>query len=199
MSIAVIAGLGNPGSKYRRTRHNIGFAAIDAFAQSWGVSFSTEARFEAEIATAQRFGRGYLLVKPFTFVNASGRSLGAILRYRKLPVEALLVIHDDISLGVARSKLKLGGGSGGHNGVADLIDTLGSDFHRFRIGVGAKNNKAMDLADFVLGRLTPIERAAFNERMPVLIRQIETILKTGPQEAMNLINQRNTAQHERNE
>jgi PTH1 family peptidyl-tRNA hydrolase len=105
MSIAVIAGLGNPGSKYRNTRHNVGFAVVEKLAAKLGAEWKTETRFEAEIATVSDQGRKLLLVKPQTFMNASGRSLGAILRYRKLPTSSLVAIYDDITLELGRAKL----------------------------------------------------------------------------------------------
>ena len=131
MSIAVIAGLGNPGSRYRNTRHNVGFALVEKLAAKLDVEWKTESRFEADIATVSYGERKLLLVKPQTFMNASGRSLGAILRYRKLTPQSLVVVYDDITLELGRPKLSLNGSAGGHNGIRDLLAQVGPGFLRY--------------------------------------------------------------------
>lgn len=190
MSIAVIAGLGNPGQKYRNTRHNIGFDLLDQLASKLGASWRHEARFEAELALVQDGPRKLLLVKPQTFMNDSGRSLGAVLRYRKLGPEALLVVYDDLTLDLARTKLSLSGSSGGHNGIADLLEKVGPGFLRYRVGIGAKPSKEMDLADYVLSPFKPAERQLLTERMPEYLDQIGLIVDKDIQTAFNIINQR---------
>lgn len=199
MSIAVITGLGNPGLKYRNTRHNVGFLVIDRLAQRLGGSWKRERRCEAEVAQISRGGRNLLLVKPRTYVNASGRAVGALLRYRGLGPEALLVLHDDITLDPCRVKLSAGTGAGGHNGVADLLRAVGPGFFRYRIGVGGKPEKAMDLADYVLSRFSREERRQLDDHMGGYMEQIEGIIDTGPERAMNIINQRTASKHDRNE
>jgi PTH1 family peptidyl-tRNA hydrolase len=199
MSIAVIAGLGNPGLKYRNTRHNIGFAVVDKLAANFGAEWKAEARFEADVAIVARGGRKLILVKPNTFMNASGRALGAILRSRGLAPQSLLVVYDDITLVLGRAKLGLGGSAGGHNGVSDLLAQLGPGFARYRIGVGAKPQKEMDLADYVLGEFSKDEQQLLAVQMPLYIEQLKLIIDKGSEHAMNLINQRTARQHERNE
>lgn len=199
MSIAVIAGLGNPGSKYQHTRHNIGFGVIDALADHWGAQWKAQAKFESEIAETSHNGHKLLLVKPQTFMNASGRALGAILRYRRLNPENLLLIFDDITLDLARCKLSLNGSAGGHNGVADVLDQVGSGFGRFRIGVGAKTHKAMDLADHVLSQFTAEENKLLAEQMPTYLAHLRRIIDSDFDAAMNTINQRNASEYERNQ
>ena len=169
MSIAVIAGLGNPGSKYRNTRHNIGFALVEKLAAKLGAEWKTEARFEAEIATVSYEERKLLLVKPQCFMNASGRSLGAILRYRKLPASSLVAVYDDITLELSRPKLSLGGSAGGHNGITDLLAQIGAGFLRYRIGIGAKPHKEMDLADYVLSKFSKDEQKLLADRNPTYL------------------------------
>ena len=131
-----------------------------------------------------------MLVKPQTFMNGSGRSLAAVLRYRKLSPESLLVVYDDITLDLGRSKLSSRGSAGGHNGVADLLDRLGGGFVRYRIGIGAKPHKAMDLADYVLSSFSPDERTLLAARMPSYLEHIALVIDQGVEPAMNLINQR---------
>jgi len=198
MSIAVIAGLGNPGSKYRNTRHNIGFAVVDKLASKYGVVWKHEAKFEAEIAMVTHADRKLLLVKPQTFMNASGRSLGAILRYRKLSAESLLVAYDDLTLDFARAKLSVNGSAGGHNGITDLLAQVGSGFLRYRIGIGAKPHKEMDLADYVLSHFTKDEQQILADQMPTYLEHIGLVVDSGVEAAMNFINQRTApSKHER--
>ncbi|MEM8866659.1 MAG: aminoacyl-tRNA hydrolase [Verrucomicrobiota bacterium] len=190
MSIAVIAGLGNPGSKYRKTRHNLGFHLIDRFAAKHGAKWKMEQKFEAETAIITIDDKKVILVKPQTFMNASGRSISAILRYRKMSAEHLLIIYDDITLDLARAKLSRDGSAGGHNGVSDLLDTVGAGFFRYRIGIGAKPHKEMDLADYVLSKFSRTEDALVESRTPDYIEHLQQIIHLGPEPSMNFINQR---------
>jgi len=199
MSIAVIAGLGNPGSKYRNTRHNIGFALVDQLAAKYGAPWKHEARFEAEVAVIQLDGRKLMLLKPQTFMNASGRSLGAALRYRKLPPESMLVIYDDLTLDLGRTKLSVNGSGGGHNGISDLLTQVGTGFARYRVGIGAKPHKEMDLADYVLSQFSKDEKTILTDRSSTFLDQIHLILNEELESAMNTINQRKAPSHERND
>lgn len=198
MSIAVIAGLGNPGLKYRHTRHNVGFDLVERFALKYSATWKHESRFEADTAVILHAGRKLMLIKPRTFMNASGRSLGAVLRYRRLPPESLLVVYDDLNLEVGRSKLSLYGSAGGHNGIADILTEAGTGFARFRIGIGGKPDKTMDLADYVLSRFSKNEQTLLEEQTPFFIEQMDLILSEGVEPAMNIINQRKAPPHERN-
>lgn len=205
MSIAVVSGLGNPGHKYRNTRHNIGYDVVCRLAAELGGSWHTEARFEAETTTvlygsheANKVHK-LLLVKPLTYMNDSGRSLGAVLRYYKFPPEALLVVHDDLTLELARAKLSVKGSAGGHNGIANLLERVGPGFARYRIGIGGKPDKEMDLADYVLSEFKPTERQIFTELMPEYIDQIRLIVDKGIETAFNIINQRTPTSHERSQ
>ncbi|MGB0744941.1 MAG: aminoacyl-tRNA hydrolase [Opitutales bacterium] len=197
MSIAVIAGLGNPGQRYRNTRHNIGFDIVDQLAIKLGGIWRKELRFEAEVTTVLLGERKLLLAKPLTFMNDSGRSLGAILRYLKLGPESALVVYDDLTLELGRTKLSNSGSSGGHNGIADLLEKIGPGFVRYRVGIGAKPSKEMDLADYVLSQFKPTERETLTERMPEYLGQIRLIIDKGIETAFNNINQRIPTPHER--
>jgi PTH1 family peptidyl-tRNA hydrolase len=203
MSIAVIAGLGNPGLKYRNTRHNIGFMLVDQLAKRHGARWRREARHEAKLARCAIAGRQLLLAKPQACMNHSGRALGSILRYRGVPAAALLVIYDDLTLELGRSKLSLNGSAGGHNGIADLLQELGPGFARYRIGIGARPDKSMDLADYVLSRFRKEEAAIYHQQRSLYMEQLEQILTDGPEAAMNSINQRKAtpkpSPHERND
>ncbi len=198
MSITVIAGLGNPGPKYLHTRHNVGFEALNYLANASNAKWKLEARFEAETTTIQHTSRKILLVKPQTFMNASGRSLAAVLRYHKLEAHQLLVVYDDITLDLARCKLSINGSAGGHNGIADLLTQIGIGFGRFRIGVGAKTHKEMDLADYVLSKFTKDEQIILKNQMPNYLEHMVRIIDSDYDTAMNSINQRNPSEHECN-
>lgn len=198
MSIAVIAGLGNPGQKYRNTRHNIGFDIVDQLSLKLGGSWASEARFEAETCRVSHGAHKLLLVKPQTFMNDSGRSLGAVMRYHKLEPESLLVIYDDLTLDFGRTKLSVKGSSGGHNGIEDLLEKVGPGFVRYRVGIGAKPIKEMDLADYVLSQFKPAEREILSQRLPSYVDQLRLIIDKDIETAFNIINQRiSTTPHER--
>ena len=199
MPIAVIAGLGNPGLKYRNTRHNIGYTLVDQLATKYGATWKNEARFEAEVAVIQYEERKLMLLKPQTFMNASGRSLGTVMRYRKLSVESMLVIYDDLTLDLGRIKLSVNGSAGGHNGIADIMTQVGTGFARFRVGIGAKPHKEMDLADYVLSKFSKDELSILADRSPIFLDQIHLILNEGIKSSMITINQRISTPHERDD
>ena len=199
MPIAVIAGLGNPGSKYRNTRHNIGFSLVDQLAAKYDAAWKHEARFEAEVAVIQHGERKLMLLKPQTFMNASGRSIGTVLRYRKLSAESLLVIYDDLTLDLGRIKLSVNGSAGGHNAIADMITQVGTGFARYRVGIGAKPHKEMDLADYVLSKFSKDELSILADRSPIFLDQIHLVLNEGIESSMITINQRIATPHERND
>ena len=199
MPIAVIAGLGHPGSKYRNTRHNIGFSLVDQLAAKYDAAWKHEARFEAEVAVIQHGERKLMLLKPQTFMNASGRSIGTVLRYRKLSAESLLVIYDDLTLDLGRIKLSVNGSAGGHNAIADMITQVGTGFARYRVGIGAKPHKEMDLADYVLSKFSKDELRILADRSSIFLDQIHLILNEGIESSMKTINQRIATPHERND
>ena len=149
-AIQLIVGLGNPGPEYEPTRHNAGFWFVDALARRCQQSFRAEARFHSEIARCLLDGSESRLQKPQTFMNRSGLAVRSLMQFFKIPVEQILVAHDELDLPAGAIKLKKGGGHGGHNGLRDLISHLGSkDFHRLRIGIGHPGNKDQ-VVDYVL-------------------------------------------------
>lgn len=198
MSISVIAGLGNPGSKYENTRHNIGFSIVDLFAKSFSATWKIETRFRADTASILHEDRKLLLVKPKTFMNDSGLSIAAVLNYQKLPASALVVIYDDITLDFGRAKLSTSGRSGGHNGIADILNRIEPSFLRYRIGIGSKPNKQMDLSDYVLSKFSPSEQKILADQNPTYLKHLQLIIDKEPALAMNSINQRTALTHEHN-
>jgi PTH1 family peptidyl-tRNA hydrolase len=191
MAPAIIAGLGNPGKVYADTRHNLGFLVLDALAARAGAVFGADSRVKGALAKAVFAGRAAWLVKPLTFMNESGACVGALVSFLKLPAESLLVVHDDITLEVGTAKLSVGGGAGGHNGVADILRRLPENvFARFRIGIGGKHWPGQDLADHVLGKLSSEEQAVFDGKLETYIQGIETWLEQGTAKAQNFINKK---------
>ncbi len=188
MSIAVIAGLGNPGAEYFRTRHNLGFWLVVALAREAGAAFRVEPRFQAEVARADFAGRAVWLLKPLTFMNDSGAAVGPFLHFHKVPPAALAVVHDDITLPLGRMKITVRGSAGGHHGIASLLAHVGDGFARVKLGIGGKPHPAMDLADHVLSRLTSEEEAALAARQPDFLSALRLLIAEGPDAAMNQVN-----------
>lgn len=148
--IKLVAGLGNPGREYARTRHNAGFWFADELASRLGVSFAAEAKFSGDVAKAG----DVRLVKPATFMNLSGRCVAALARFFAIPADAILVVHDELDLKPGEAKMKLGGGHAGHNGLRDIQAQLGSpDFWRLRLGIGHPRDSELsqqEVVDYVL-------------------------------------------------
>ena len=159
----VIAGLGNPSSKYEKTRHNVGCDVIDMLAEKYNISIR-DRKHRALCGSGMIAGQKVLLVKPQTFMNLSGESLGAILNFYKLdPESELIVIYDDVSLAPGRLRIRKKGSAGGHNGIKSIISHIGTQqFLRIKIGVGEKP-PGWDLADYVLGRFSREDRKRMEE------------------------------------
>jgi PTH1 family peptidyl-tRNA hydrolase len=162
--IRLVAGLGNPGREYARTRHNAGFWFVDALARKIGGSFATESKFAGEVAKSG----DVRLVKPMTFMNLSGRSVATLARFYSIAPDEILVVHDELDLKPGEAKMKLGGGVAGHNGLKDIRAQLGTqDFWRLRLGIGHPRDSELteqQVVDYVLRpprseELTAIEAA----------------------------------------
>ena len=149
----LVVGLGNPGEKYQKTRHNIGFLALDYISEKLGIKI-TKSKFKALVCDADFGGKRVLFMKPQTFMNNSGEAVREAMDFYKIPVENVIVIYDDISLQPGKMRIRLKGSDGGHNGIKSIIYHLNSnEFPRLKIGVGAKPNPEYDLADWVLGNI----------------------------------------------
>ena len=138
----IIAGLGNPGAKYEKNRHNIGFMAVDEIARRWRFG-SDRAKFQSVISEGEIEGTKILLMKPQTFMNNSGNAVGEAARFYKIPPKDIIVFHDEIDLAPGRFRMKTGGGAAGQNGVRSLISQLGADFRRARMGIGHPGEPSM--------------------------------------------------------
>jgi PTH1 family peptidyl-tRNA hydrolase len=197
--VKLIAGLGNPGAKYRETLHNVGFEVIDELARRYGVRFES-APAEAQIAKVRRPGetleQGVLLVKPLTFMNVSGRAIGELQRYFRIDVDALLVIVDDVNLPAGQLRARPGGSAGGHNGLKSIIASLGTDqFPRLRVGVG-RGDERRDLSDHVLGRVSGELRETLATAVEAAADAAEVFVTAGIGDVMNRFNRRVDTQAE---
>jgi peptidyl-tRNA hydrolase, PTH1 family len=191
MFFSLVAGLGNPGRVYEATRHNTGWAVLDAFAGKRGLEWKRSAAFDAEVARWDLGpGRTRWLLKPLTFMNESGRAVGAFARFHKLPVEAIVAVYDDITIDLGLTKVTVTGTAGGHNGVASLLEHLGSGFVRYRIGIGPKQPPEMELSDFVLGKFTPEQQILVNQKLDSYVEGLDLLLARGSAAAMNQLNRR---------
>lgn len=185
----VVVGLGNPGARYGRTRHNVGFRVLDRLGERFGVEIVREAH-QALVGEGRRAGERVLLVKPQTFMNASGDAIGRLQRYYRLKPGRLVAVYDDVDLPVGRLRVRVGGGAGGHRGVESLIDALGSrDFVRVRVGVG-RPPAGCETVHHVLAELPAAEAGALAEAEAGAADAVELVLVHGPARAMNHINQR---------
>ena len=164
-AIRLIVGLGNPGREYETTRHNVGFQWVDELARLQKLSFRSESKFHGLTARGQLHGHDMLLLKPQTFMNVSGRSVGALVQFYKIEPVEMLVVHDELDLSPGVARLKLGGGHGGHNGLKDIIAHLGSkDFWRLRLGIGHPGDRA-EVSNYVLNDPRSEERALIDAAM----------------------------------
>ncbi|MCR5183753.1 MAG: aminoacyl-tRNA hydrolase [Opitutales bacterium] len=191
MPVTAIYGLGNPGKEYENTRHNVGFRVVDALAKKMAASFSQSA-FKGEFAKVSIPTGTLWLGKPQTFMNLSGECVQAHQRFYRLNIADAIVVHDDINLPFAQIKLSLGGSSGGHNGVENVILHCGNAFMRVRVGIGQKPVREMPLADYVLGKLTDEEQKIFETKVIEIIECIDQIIKNGFCATQNLINRKST-------
>lgn len=186
----IIVGLGNPTNEYAGTRHNVGFDVIDAIADKYNISV-TERKNRAFCGKGLVAGQKVILAKPQTFMNLSGESVRGLVDYYKIDEETqLLIIYDDISLDVGQLRIRKKGSAGGHNGIKNIIQHLGSDvFLRIKVGVGEKP-KGYDLADYVLGHFSKEEREIMADGYRNAVEAVEMILQDDVEGAMNAFNKK---------
>ncbi len=184
----LIVGLGNPGREYARTRHNVGFRAVDLLAEQAGVKID-RLKFRALTHSAELAGQKLLLLKPETYMNSSGEAVQLAAMFYKLPISRVLVLSDDISLPVGKIRVRAEGSAGGHNGLKSIIAQLGSqDFPRIRVGVGAKPHPDYDLADWVLSNFSQEEETALAPAIEHAAAAALELIKNGPAMAASRFN-----------
>lgn len=184
-TMKLIVGLGNPGKKYEHTRHNMGFDTLDLFADLAMIDIDKES-FKGLVGRGKLFGQDVLLLKPQTFMNLSGESVREIVNYFKIEIEDILVIYDDMALEPGRIRLRPSGSSGGHKGMQNIIEHLGTeDIKRIRIGIG---EPTYDTIDYVLSKPTKEERDAIDEAIKEAVDALKDILKSNFDRAMTKYN-----------
>ena len=195
MAIKLIVGLGNPGKDYQAHRHNAGFWFVEALAHQLGASFNKQSKFFGETSEALLANTKVRFLKPQTFMNCSGQAIQSLANYFNIEAEEILVVHDELDLNPGTTKLKKGGGHGGHNGLRDTIKALNSkEFYRLRIGVGHPGNKN-EVVNFVLNQPSTKELTLIEDSMSDAISVISQIVEGKFEEAMK---QLHTAQGETN-
>jgi len=190
--ISLIVGLGNPGSQYDRTRHNIGFMAVDHLADRWGIELASEKKFQGIYGEGRYVGGKIRLLKPTTFMNLSGQSARSIVDWYKLEPQSMLVIYDDMDLPLGKIRLRPNGSSGGHNGMKSLIAHLGTqEFPRLRLGIGRSNNpKDNPSINHVLGTFAAEEAKILPELLKLTEDITRSIDASGMEKTMSIFNSR---------
>lgn len=182
----IIAGLGNPGAEYRNTPHSIGFETVDAIAAKIGAEWETKSRFKCMMAKGRLGGADAILVKPLTYMNLSGEAVAPVVKYHNATNADLIVVQDDIDLPVGKVRIRKNGSCGGHNGIRNIIERLGTqDFVRLKLGVGKNKDNVIG---HVLGKFDPASRAVMDKVVAKAVEIVEAIVAKGADKAMNDFN-----------
>ncbi len=184
--IKLIVGLGNPGNKYAKTRHNAGFWFVDELLNSFGGEFKAEAKFSGEVAKTIIANQSVWLLKPSTFMNRSGLATHQLAAFYKIPAEEILVVHDELDLEPGTVRLKSGGGHGGHNGLRDLHAQVGKQYWRLRLGIGHPGDRNK-VVDYVLSKPSKDDQIAIHNSIEQSLTVIEDIVMGETQKAMNTL------------
>lgn len=175
----LIVGLGNPGAQYEQTRHNVGFMAIDAFAEKYNASFRFESKLKGMLASVTLNGNKAFLLKPMTFMNLSGESIKAVMQYYKISVEDILIISDDLDSHTGRVRLRAEGSAGGHNGHKNIIAHLGTEeYKRIKIGIG--RSEVIPVIDWVLQKFSKEELISIDEAITKAEQAIQDFIENVP-------------------
>lgn len=181
----LVAGLGNPGREYENTRHNAGFVAADMLSDKFNISVS-KSKFDALYGDGTIAGARVLVVKPQTYMNLSGTAVQKLSAFYKIPVDKIIIMHDDVSLDVGKIRIRRKGSAGGQKGLANIIQMLGTEeIPRIKIGVGAKPHPDYDMKDWVLGKIPPEQENDFKAACLNAVKAVEEIIARGIDSAMN--------------
>ena len=181
----LIAGLGNPGREYESTRHNAGFVAADMLADKFNISVS-KSKFDALYGDGTVAGARVLLVKPQTYMNLSGTAVQRLAAFYKIPLDKIIIMHDDVSLDVGTIRIRRKGSAGGQKGLANIIQLMGSEeIPRIKIGVGGKPHPDYDMKDWVLGKIPAEQQTDFKKACENAVKAVEEIIARGIDSAMN--------------
>ena len=181
----LVVGLGNPGLQYEKTRHNVGFMSADLLMKKEGGEF-TKHKMDSHFGECEIGKKRILVMKPQTFMNNSGTAVSAVSKFYKIPADKIIIISDDISLDVGKIRIRRKGSHGGHNGLKDIFQLMGTDnIMRIKIGVGAKPHPDYDLVDWVLGKFPKEDEENLSTALDNSVKAIEEIIKRGIDSAMN--------------
>lgn len=184
----LVVGLGNPGAKYEHTRHNMGFLTVDLLAEQAGVKLN-KVKFKSAYNIIPFAGAKCLVMKPQTYMNLSGESVGEAARFYKIPADHVLVISDDVSLPAGKLRIRGGGSAGGHNGLKNIIQHLGTDrFPRIKVGVGSPRPGEHDMVDWVMGKPMGEDRTAVEDALDRAGEAAKALITEGIDRAMNRFN-----------
>lgn len=189
LPLKLIVGLGNPGDRYARTRHNAGAWFVEELARRAGVAFRLERALQAELARVRMGAEELWLMKPTTFMNVSGAPIASVGHFYKVEPAQILVAHDELDLPVGAVRLKQGGGHGGHNGLRDAIAAIGGEFWRLRLGIGHPGHKDL-VHDYVLQRAGAEDEAAIRAAVSAAADELPKLLEQGAEKAMNRLHTR---------
>ncbi|MFW5873378.1 MAG: aminoacyl-tRNA hydrolase [Bacillota bacterium] len=182
----LIVGLGNPGFKYSKTRHNVGFQVVNRLANIY--EYSSSQKCDAIIGEGTIMNKKVILAQPLTYMNKSGIAVKCLVKKFNLDLNDILIIYDDLNLEVGKIRLRTSGSSGGHNGMKSIIRQLSSsDFSRLRIGIG-KPEYGLDVANYVLSKFKPEEKEIIDKTIDITVKAVESFVKFGPEETMNKFN-----------
>lgn len=182
----IIVGLGNPGAEYANTPHSVGFETVDKIAAAAGVAWEEKRQYKCLWTRVAIGGQSCLLVKPQTYMNLSGESVAPIVKYQNASAADLIVVQDDIDLALGRLRVRKNGSCGGHNGVRNIIERLGTqEFTRLKLGVGKDKS---NVVGFVLGKFDPASRAIMDREVAGAVQAVVALVKEGPDKAMNKFN-----------
>ena len=187
--IKLIVGLGNPGDKYADTRHNAGEWLIARLARRFNITLNAENKFSGYVGKTLINSKEIRFLVPMTFMNLSGKAVGALANFYRIKPEEILVLHDELDLPPGSVKLKLGGGHGGHNGLKDIVAALGNNnnFYRLRIGIGHPGHRDL-VAGYVLNKPSPSEREVLEKALDEAVNCVELLFKDGIVKATNRLN-----------
>lgn len=189
--LELIVGLGNPGNQYAKTRHNAGFWFLDQLAQRFSASFKANSRFQGDVTEIHFAGRKIHLLKPTTFMNHSGRSVSALAKFYKIPVQHILIVHDELDLPAGTIRLKHGGGHGGHNGLRDMTGLGSNAFWRLRVGIAHPGDKKQ-VIDYVLKQPDAADRALIDGALDNGMDIVELMLEGQMEKAMHQLHTKNS-------
>jgi len=188
----IIAGLGNKGSKYEGTRHNVGFLIVDELAKRWGVTIGRE-KWSALSSRVQLFNQTVFFLKPMTFMNLSGKGVVEFAHFYKIKSDKIVIVHDDLDMVPGRIKLVKGGGAGGHKGIKSLVQSLGTgDFYRLKVGIGRPGqgevHRDFPVENYVLAALDETDLRIINSRLDFIEEGVRLFLEQDPAKAMSILN-----------